>query len=152
MRTTATLFLAAVAAALTAAPAAAERPRDQDRAFEAIRDRFIGHDAARIFARHEIKTDFVTRPTFPKAVTGIGNHGNERNASREIQLLQHTREDVLREWMNAYDDVRTPAFKQIRNVRHTAFMKELTRLRSDVVHAPVEILHPVLPVAQYPVV
>ena len=38
MRTTATLFLAAVAAALTGAPAAAERPRDQDRAFEAKRE------------------------------------------------------------------------------------------------------------------
>jgi hypothetical protein len=38
MRTTFTLFLAAVAAALTAAPASAERPRDQDRAFQATRE------------------------------------------------------------------------------------------------------------------
>jgi hypothetical protein len=38
MRTTFTLFVAAVAAALTAAPASAERPRDQDRAFQATRE------------------------------------------------------------------------------------------------------------------
>lgn len=38
MRTTFILFLAAVAAALTAAPASAERPRDQDRAFQATRE------------------------------------------------------------------------------------------------------------------
>ncbi len=38
MRTTFTLFLAAVAAAVTAAPATAERPRDQDRAFQATRE------------------------------------------------------------------------------------------------------------------
>jgi hypothetical protein len=38
MRTIFTLFLAAVAAALTAAPASAERPRDQDRAFQATRE------------------------------------------------------------------------------------------------------------------
>ena len=38
MRTTFTLFLAAAAAALTAAPASAERPRDQDRAFQATRE------------------------------------------------------------------------------------------------------------------
>lgn len=38
MRITFTLFLAAVAAAVTAAPATAERPRDQDRAFQATRE------------------------------------------------------------------------------------------------------------------
>jgi len=38
MRTTSTLLLAAVAAAVTAAPATAERPRDQDRAFQATRE------------------------------------------------------------------------------------------------------------------
>ena len=54
--------------------------------------------------------------------------------------------------MHADDDVRTPALKQIRDITHAAFMKKLARLRPDVVHAPVEILHPVLPVAQYPVV
>ena len=38
MRTSFSLLLAAVAAALTAAPAVAERPRDQDRAFQATRE------------------------------------------------------------------------------------------------------------------
>ena len=38
MRTSFTLLLAAIAAAVTAAPAAAERPRDQDRAFQATRE------------------------------------------------------------------------------------------------------------------
>jgi hypothetical protein len=38
MRTTLTLFLAALLIAVTAAPAAAERPRDQDRAFQATRE------------------------------------------------------------------------------------------------------------------
>jgi hypothetical protein len=54
--------------------------------------------------------------------------------------------------MNADHDVRAPALKQTGNIRHTSFTKKLARLRPNVVHTPVEILHPVLPVSQYPVV
>jgi hypothetical protein len=54
--------------------------------------------------------------------------------------------------MDADDDMWTPTFKESGNVRHTALMKKLARFRTNVIYAPVEVLHPVLPVAQYPVV
>src|ERR1051325_3874851 len=59
---------------------------------------------------------------------------------------------MLRERMHADDDVRTPAFKQAGDVRDASFMKKPARLRTDEVDEPVVILHPVLPVAQYPVI
>src|SRR4029079_6541208 len=89
---------------------------------------------------------------FPKAVTRIGDDGNEWNASGEIQLLQHAREDMLRQSMHTHDDMRAPALKQFDDVSDAAFIKKPTRLGPDVIHAPVEILHPVLAIAQYPVV
>ena len=59
---------------------------------------------------------------------------------------------MLRERMNTDDDVRAPALKKLDDITHTPFMKKLARLGPKAIHAPVEILHPVLPVAQYPVV
>src|SRR6185369_2908902 len=61
-------------------------------------------------------------------------------------------EDVLRQRVHTDDDMRTPALKQLDNVANAAFIKKPARLGPDVIHAPIEILHPVLSVAQYPVV
>src|SRR5215203_3109754 len=48
--------------------------------------------------------------------------------------------------------MRTPTLEESGYVTDTAFMKKLASLRSDVVHAPVKILHPVLTIAKNPVV
>jgi hypothetical protein len=59
---------------------------------------------------------------------------------------------MLRQRMHADDDVRAPFFKNIANITDTAFLEKLARLGTNFVHHPVEIFHPMLPVAQDPVV
>ncbi len=116
------------------------------------RNAVVDQLATRVFTRDEIKRHVVTSPPFPESVTRISHHGNEWNTSRKIQLLQNTREDVLRQRVYADHDVRAPALKQLDDITDAAFVKKLARLRTDAIHAPVKILHPMLPVAQYPVV
>jgi hypothetical protein len=54
--------------------------------------------------------------------------------------------------MHADYDVRTPTFKQSRHITNASPMKELPCFRTNVIDAPVEVLHPVLPVGQDPIV
>src|SRR5687767_12204702 len=54
--------------------------------------------------------------------------------------------------MNTDDDVRAPALDNVAQVTDAPFMKKLARIRTDAVDDPVVILHPVLTVAQDPVV
>ena len=60
---------------------------------------------------------------------------------------------MLRQRMNADDDMRAPFFKLVlRTYPMQRLMKELARLGPELVDRPVEILHPVLLVPQHPVV
>ena len=59
---------------------------------------------------------------------------------------------MLRQRVNTNDNVWTPAFKKFRTKTDTALMKELSCLWSDVIDQPVEVLHPVLPIREDPVV
>src|SRR6266550_3510023 len=54
--------------------------------------------------------------------------------------------------MYADHDVRAPTLKKLFDKPDAAFLKELASFRAKAVDAPVEILHPVLPVTQQPVV
>ena len=106
----------------------------------------------RFFAGHQVKTDVVASPSFPKSVIRIGDHGHQRNTIRKLQLPEHAREDVLSQRMYADDNVRTPALKKLAHITDATRMKELARFRSKAVDGPVKILHPMLLVTQQPVV
>src|SRR5690242_79922 len=54
--------------------------------------------------------------------------------------------------MNADDDVRAPTFEQSSHVTDATFVEKLTRVWTNAVDDPVVILHPVLAVAENPVV
>src|SRR5690348_12653667 len=54
--------------------------------------------------------------------------------------------------MHTDDDVWAPALKQTAHVTNTALVKKLARVWTNAIDDPVVILHPVLPVAQQPVV
>src|SRR5207245_4643281 len=107
---------------------------------------------AQFYAVDQIQADVIARPAFPEAIVGIGDHGDERNAIRKFQLPEHAREDMLGQWMDADDDVRTPALKQSAHINDAARMKKLARLRPDAIDGPVIVFHPMLLVAQQPVV
>src|SRR5207249_9834172 len=107
---------------------------------------------SRFITGDEIQTHIVARPALPETVIRIGDYSDERNAFGETQLLQHAREDVLRQRMHADDDVRAPALKQFAHVTDASRMKELARLWPKAINQPVVVLHPVLFVAQQPVV
>ena len=116
------------------------------------RDSIIDQLPARILACDQVECHRIASPPFPKTVTRIRYDRDQRNAIGEIQLLKDPGEDVLREWMNADHDVWTPALKKIHDITDAPLMEKLARLRPDAVHAPVKVFHPVLPVAQNPVV
>src|SRR6188472_79233 len=59
---------------------------------------------------------------------------------------------MLRQRVNAYDDVRAPLFKTLADVADAAFMKKLARLGPELVHGPIQVLHPALLMPQNPVV
>ena len=54
--------------------------------------------------------------------------------------------------MNTDDNMRTPTFEDLRAVANAAFLEELACLRTQLVDNPVQVFHPVLPIAQQPVV
>jgi hypothetical protein len=54
--------------------------------------------------------------------------------------------------VDADDDVRAPPREEFADVADRAAVEELARLGADAVDEPVEVLHPVLPVPQHPVV
>src|ERR1043165_5252770 len=54
--------------------------------------------------------------------------------------------------MHADDDVRAPAFEQSANVTDATLVKKLARVRADAIDDPVVVLHPLLAIAQQPVV
>ena len=54
--------------------------------------------------------------------------------------------------MDADYDMGTPSLKNIAHVTNASRMKELASFRTNMIDRPIEILHPVLPIAQYPVV
>src|SRR6476646_4703415 len=54
--------------------------------------------------------------------------------------------------MNADDDVRAPAFEDVADITNATFMKKLARVWTNAIDDPVVILHPVLAIAQDPVV
>src|SRR5258705_7779186 len=59
---------------------------------------------------------------------------------------------MLGERVNTHNDMRTPTFEKFCYIGNASFVKELARFRSDPVHAPIKVLHPVLPVSQNPIV
>src|SRR4051812_3712031 len=54
--------------------------------------------------------------------------------------------------MNTHDDMRTPLIEQSPYISDAAFMKKLPRFRTDLVHRPVQIFHPMLLVPQHPII
>src|SRR2546425_7912664 len=54
--------------------------------------------------------------------------------------------------MDANNYMRAPALEQLGHVANASLMEKLPRLWPEPVHAPVKILHPMLPVAQNPIV
>ena len=107
---------------------------------------------ARFFARHEIQTHVVASPTLPEAVTRVGHDGHERNLVRQFQLPQHAPDEMLCQRVHADDDVRAPALEQFVDVADAATIEEFARFGAKTVDRPEEILHPVLPVTEHPVV
>src|SRR5215204_5957222 len=105
-----------------------------------------------VIVRNEIKRDVLTSPAFPKSVTGIGHNRHERDLVGEIQFAQHSPYNVLREWMNADDDMWTPLLKCIVKESDAAAEKKLTSFRAKAIDRPIEIFHPALLMSQQPVV
>src|SRR2546423_2816348 len=54
--------------------------------------------------------------------------------------------------MDTDNHMRTPTFKQFNHIADASLVEELASLGTKPVHAPIKILHPVLPVSQYPIV
>jgi hypothetical protein len=54
--------------------------------------------------------------------------------------------------MDADYNMWTPAFKDFGAKGYAALMKELSCFRTKLVNTPIQVLHPMLPVAQEPVV
>jgi hypothetical protein len=59
---------------------------------------------------------------------------------------------MLRQGMDTDNNMRTPAFEKFPHITDATGMKELSRFGANSIHHPVKILHPVLLVAQHPVV
>src|SRR5437899_9574 len=94
----------------------------------------------------------VAGPALPESVGGISYDGDQRNAVEESEFFQHSSKDVLCQRVDADDNVRTPALKKGPHISDAAGMKEFARLRAETIDGPVEVLHPMLFVAQNPVV
>src|SRR5882724_2366041 len=123
------------------------------RDFNSLRsDTVVDQLPPRVNARYQIQGNVVACPAFPKAITRISHHGDEWYSLGKFKFLQYSGENMLGQRMNADDDVRAPALKQLDHVTNRALVKELTRFRPDPIHAPVEIFHPMLPVGEYPIV
>src|SRR5688500_17190985 len=59
---------------------------------------------------------------------------------------------MLRKRMNADDNMRTPLLENVAAEADAAALKEFAGLGPEPVHCPVDIFHPALLVAKYPVV
>src|SRR6185295_7045542 len=59
---------------------------------------------------------------------------------------------MLRQRVHADNYVWAPTLKDFNHVADAALMKKLSRLRTKAVHRPIDILHPGLPVSEYPIV
>jgi hypothetical protein len=116
------------------------------------RDAVVNQLLARLFAGDEVELDVVARPAAPEAVTGVRDDGDERDLIGQVEFFEDAREGVLRQWVDADDDVRAPAFEEVTDVADRPLVEEFARLGAEAVDAPVEVLHPVLLVAQQPVV
>ena len=115
-------------------------------------DSVIDKLLARFVTGDQIELHIITRPTFPESIIWIGNHSHERDAIGQAQLFQNSREHVLRERMNADDDVWTPTLKLAGNISNGAFVEEFAPLGPEAIDGPIKVFHPVLSVAQDPVI
>src|SRR6266496_5617907 len=59
---------------------------------------------------------------------------------------------MLGEWVNADNNLRTPALEKIGHITHCSLVEKLARVWTEAIDCPVEIFHPVLPISQHPVV
>jgi hypothetical protein len=59
---------------------------------------------------------------------------------------------VLRKRVNTYDDMRAPTLEELGYISNTSLMKEFACFGPHMIHAPVEVFHPVLAITQNPVV
>ena len=116
------------------------------------RNSIINQLLPRFFGGAKVQINVIAGPALPESIGGISYDGDQRNAIEESEFFQHPSKDVLRQRVDADDNVRTPALKKGAHISDAAGMKEFARLRTKTIDGPVEVLHPMLFVAQDPVV
>src|ERR1051325_7972527 len=116
------------------------------------RDAVVDQLLSRLWACDQVEAHVMTGPTLPESVAGVCHDSDERNLVRQFQFLEDARDGVLRERVNADDDVRTPALEEVAEQSDASPVKEVSGFGSKAIDGPVEILHPMLAMTQDPIV
>ena len=99
---------------------------------------------------YRLRTRFLRDPVTSSLTPG--ERGRRPDLSRLDPKVETVISDVLSQRMHAHDDVRAPALKELAHKSNRARLKKLTGLRAQAIQEPEIVFHPVLLVAQQPVV